>query len=186
MGIFSSQRSDDRKNTSPPTHPQRKAVRPGAPSADASNNPGATHASPAMPNLGNASICKAPAPAARARRGPSPRCHSQRRMNFFKAPRACLNRRAPRNIASQWVGFLALRGTRAVQARNVWCAQDSTRQPVRCAATARRDCSQLDQFHLTVCPPLPIAPAAVVVGDREVSGEGYEGKDCRTPSSCLL
>ena len=118
MGIFSSQRSDDRKNTSPPTHPQRKAVRPGAPSADASNNPGATHANPAIPNLGNASICKAPAPAARARRGPSPRCHSQRRMNFFKAPRACLNRRARCNLASQWVGFLALRGTRAVQARN--------------------------------------------------------------------
>ena len=99
MGMFSSQERDASQNTSPPAHPQRNAVRPGAPTADASNNPGATQASPAMPDWGYASVCKTPAPAARARRGPSPRCHTQRRKNFFNAPRACPNRRRSRNLA---------------------------------------------------------------------------------------
>ena len=55
----------------------------------------------------------------------------------------------------QVVGFVALRQNKPAQSGRLGGGQG-------CALPQRRDCSQREQFHLPVCPPLSIAP---VVGN---------------------
>ena len=70
--------------------------------------------------------------------------------------RVFARRAAESRASAPQVGFVALRQNKPAQSGG------SAPRPRR---SARRDCSQREQFHLPVCPSLSIAPSAVFAFD---------------------